>query len=78
MQVNGIMREGMLFTIEPMINAGGWKDITWPDEWTAVTRDGQRSAQFEHTLLVTADGCEALTKRLPSSPPLWWEAEQQA
>ncbi|KAL3143379.1 Microtubule-associated protein 1A [Trebouxia sp. C0009 RCD-2024] len=77
-KVNGIMREGMLFTIEPMINAGGWKDITWPDEWTAVTRDGQRSAQFEHTLLVTADGCEALTKRLPTSPPLWWEAEQQA
>ena len=75
MQVNGIMREGMLFTIEPMINAGSWKDITWPDEWTAVTKDGQRSAQFEHTLLVTADGCEALTKRLATSPPLWWEAQ---
>ena len=67
------MREGMIFTIEPMINAGGWKDFTWPDEWTAVTKDGQRSAQFEHTLLVTEDGCEALTKRLPTSSPLWWE-----
>lgn len=73
MQVNGIMREGMIFTIEPMINAGGWKDFTWPDEWTAVTKDGQRSAQFEHTLLVTADGCEALTKRLHTSLPLWWD-----
>ena len=73
MQATGVMKEGMLFTIEPMINAGEWKDVSWPDEWTAVTRDGKRSAQFEHTLLVTADGCEALTARLPTSPPLWWE-----
>ncbi|DBA68002.1 TPA: hypothetical protein ACH3X2_014034 [Trebouxia sp. C0005] len=77
-KAKGIMREGMTFSIEPMINAGVWKDMHWPDEWTCTTKDGRRSAQFEHTLLVTATGCEALTKRLPSSPPLWWEAEQQA
>lgn len=76
-KAKGIMKEGMTFSIEPMINAGAWKDTHWPDEWTCVTRDGKRSAQFEHTLLVTATGCEALTKRLPTSPPLWWEAEQQ-
>lgn len=78
MQAKGVMREGMTFSIEPMINAGEWKDVHWPDEWTAVTKDGERSAQFEHTLLVTADGCEALTKRLPTSPPLWWEVQHQA
>lgn len=51
------MKKGHVFTIEPMINAGVHKDITWPDNWTAVTADGQRSAQFEHTLLITEDGC---------------------
>jgi methionyl aminopeptidase len=67
---SGIMKEGHVFTIEPMINAGGWKDTLWPDNWTAATKDGKRSAQFEHTLLVTHDGVEVLTKRLESSPPL--------
>lgn len=43
---------------------GGWQDETWPDGWTAVTRDGKRSAQFEHTLLVTETGCDILTRRL--------------
>lgn len=66
----GIMRPGHIFTIEPMINEGTWKDVTWLDEWTAVTEDGKRSAQFEHTLLITEDGCEVLTKRLSDSPPL--------
>jgi methionyl aminopeptidase len=47
------MKPGHVFTIEPMINAGVHKDITWPDKWTAVTADGQRSAQFEHTILIT-------------------------
>lgn len=42
---------------------------------TAVTEDGKRSAQFEHTLLITSTGCEVLTERLPTSPPLWWEKE---
>lgn len=47
-------------------------DVTWPDGWTSVTRDGKRSAQFEHTLLVTESGCEILTERTSNSPPLWW------
>jgi methionyl aminopeptidase len=55
------MEEGMTFTIEPMINAGSAECIIWPDKWTAVTADLARSAQFEHTLLVTADGVEILT-----------------
>ena len=66
----GIMKAGHVFTIEPMINAGIHKDITWPDNWTAVTADGQRSAQFEHTLLITETGVEVLTARLETSPPL--------
>lgn len=74
LQAVGIMKEGQTFTIEPMISMGTYRDVTWPDAWTSCTADGRRSAQFEHTLLVTADGCEVLTKRLPSSPPLWWEA----
>ncbi len=56
-----IIEEGMTFTIEPMINAGGAACVIWPDKWTAVTADLSRSAQFEHTLLVTADGAEILT-----------------
>jgi methionyl aminopeptidase len=64
------MKPGHIFTIEPMINQGVQKDITWPDNWTAVTADGQRSAQFEHTLLITETGVEILTKRLEDSPPL--------
>lgn len=72
-QVPGIMREGHVFTIEPMINAGSYKDVTWPDGWTSSTADGKRSAQFEHTLVVTSTGCEVLTARLDSSPKLHWE-----
>ncbi|XP_023842543.1 methionine aminopeptidase 1 isoform X3 [Salvelinus sp. IW2-2015] len=60
----GVMKPGHVFTIEPMICEGGWQDETWPDGWTAVTRDGKRSAQFEHTLLVTETGCDILTRRL--------------
>lgn len=48
-------------------------DVTWPDNWTAVTADGSRSAQFEHTLLVTENGCEVLTAKLETSPPYFWE-----
>ncbi|XP_078425922.1 methionine aminopeptidase 1 [Cetorhinus maximus] len=60
----GVMKPGHVFTIEPMICEGAWHDETWPDSWTAVTKDGKRSAQFEHTLLVTETGCEILTRRL--------------
>lgn len=57
----GACKPGHVFTIEPMINEGVWNDKTWPDKWTAATLDGKRSAQFEHTLLVTEDGVEILT-----------------
>uniref|UniRef100_A0A2N9IIV1 Methionine aminopeptidase n=1 Tax=Fagus sylvatica TaxID=28930 RepID=A0A2N9IIV1_FAGSY len=67
----GVMKAGQTFTIEPMINAGVWRDRMWPDGWTAVTADGKRSAQFEHTLLVTETGVEVLTGRLPSSPNVY-------
>lgn len=56
-----VIEEGMTFTIEPMINAGGAECRFWSDKWTAVTTDLSRSAQFEHTILVTADGAEILT-----------------
>ncbi|RAL05405.1 methionine aminopeptidase [Aspergillus ibericus CBS 121593] len=64
----GAAKEGMCFTIEPMVALGSWRERIWPDNWTAVTVDGGRSAQFEHTLLVTKDGVEVLTARLPDSP----------
>ncbi|XP_056174083.1 methionine aminopeptidase 1A isoform X2 [Syzygium oleosum] len=67
----GVMKAGQTFTIEPMINAGVCRDRMWPDGWTAVTADGKRSAQFEHTLLVTESGVEVLTARLPSSPDVF-------
>jgi methionyl aminopeptidase len=57
-----ILKPGMIFTIEPMINMGSKKDEIWDDNWTAVTVDGLPSAQFEHTLLVTQDGVEILTQ----------------
>ncbi|EAN95406.1 metallo- peptidase, Clan MG, Family M24 [Trypanosoma cruzi] len=57
----GMMRPGHVFTIEPMINLGTWQDVTWPDNWTSTTRDGRRSAQFEHTMVVTNDGAELFT-----------------
>jgi methionyl aminopeptidase len=56
-----LLEPGMTFTIEPMVNVGSWRHKMWPDEWTAVTSDGKRSAQFEHSLLVTDDGVEVLT-----------------
>ena len=64
----GTAKPGMTFTIEPMISLGSYRDKTWPDDWTSVTSDGSRTAQFEHTLLVTDDGFEVLTARFPDSP----------
>ncbi len=52
---------GMVFTIEPMINAGDWPVKILKDRWTAVTRDGSLSAQWEHTVVVTSDGVDVLT-----------------
>jgi len=57
------LREGMVFTIEPMLNRGGRSVRTEDDGWTVVTRDGSLSAQFEHTVAVTARGVAVLTLR---------------
>ena len=66
----GVMKEGMTFTIEPMFNeSSSHKVVHWPDGWTAVTTNGARSAQYEHTLLITSDGVEVLTERTKSSRP---------
>ncbi len=56
------LRAGMAFTIEPMINLGAPAVRVLSDRWTVVTEDGALSAQFEHTVLVTRDGCEVLTR----------------
>ena len=58
---NEVMEEGMVFTIEPMLNLGGIEWEQWDDDWTVVTEDRGRSAQFEHTIVVTEDGAEILT-----------------
>ncbi len=55
------LREGMFFTVEPMINLGRPQVKVLSDGWTAVTRDRSLSAQFEHTIGITADGCEIFT-----------------
>ena len=56
------IQEGMIFTIEPMINLGGFETKTLNDGWTAVTKDKSLSAQFEHTIGVTRDSCEIFTQ----------------
>ena len=56
-----VLREGMFFTIEPMINAGRYDVKILDDGWTAVTKDRSMSAQFEHSLGVTTDGYEVFT-----------------
>ena len=58
-----VLEEGMVFTIEPMINAGKARTRMLPDGWTAVTADHKLSAQWEHTIAVTRDGFDVLTKR---------------
>ena len=64
-----MLREGMVFTIEPMLNQGTRKVTTERDGWTVVTGDRKLSAQFEHTVAVTAGGAEVLTLRQDESPP---------
>lgn len=56
------LRPGMTFALEPMVNAGGWKTRVLGDDWTVVTADGKRSAHFEHTVAVTKNGAEILTR----------------
>ena len=58
-----VLEEGMVFTIEPMINAGKAQTKLLPDGWTVVTKDHKLSAQWEHTIAVTRDGFEVLTRR---------------
>ena len=57
------LRPGMAIAIEPMVNLGTWRTQTLEDDWTVITADGELSAHFEHTLLVTEDGVEVLTAR---------------
>ena len=86
------MKAGMVFTIEPMINVGGYQTEVMDDEWTVLTMDRSLSAQFEHTILVTREGCEVLTARKdvarhsedkpfsdigPLSAPAAWSARQE-
>ena len=83
------LKAGWVFTIEPMINIGGYETELMDDEWTVLTRDRSLSAQFEHTVLVTKTGVEVLTRRNhvlrhsedlpwsdvgPLSAPAAWEA----
>ena len=63
------LKEGMIFTIEPMINAGKAAISELPDGWTIVTKDRSLSAQWEHTVVVTANGVEVLTCS-PKAPPV--------
>ena len=56
------LKKGMVFTIEPMLNEGKPDLEILPDKWTAVTKDGLTSAQFEHTIALVDDGCEVLTR----------------
>ncbi len=64
-----VLQEGMTFTIEPMVNQGSRKLVQEDDDWTVVTADGKLSAQFEHTVAVTATGVEVLTLRSDETPP---------
>ena len=56
-----LLEEGMVLAVEPMINAGTYKTKTLSDGWTVVTKDGRKSAHFEHTIAITKKGCEILT-----------------
>jgi len=64
------LREGMVFTIEPMVNQGARKVSTESDGWTVVTKDRKLSAQFEHTVVVTRSGVDVLTLRRDELPML--------
>lgn len=85
------MKAGMVFTIEPMINLGGYQTELMDDQWTVLTADRSLSAQFEHSVLVTREGAEVLTARRavakhsedlpwaevgPLSAPAAWAAKQ--
>jgi methionyl aminopeptidase len=72
-RANMVVRPGMTFTIEPMITLGSWQHkMVFDDDWTAVTADGKRTAQFEHTIVVTDDGADVLTAPGAVSPSAPW------
>ena len=64
-----VMAPGMIFTIEPMVNAGKKEIRTMKDGWTVKTKDRSLSAQYEHTIVVTDNGCEILTLRKDDTIP---------
>ncbi|VFP79634.1 type I methionyl aminopeptidase [Candidatus Erwinia haradaeae] len=64
-----ILKQGMVFTIEPMINAGDSQIYRMPDGWTVKTKDHSLSAQYEHTIVVTHNGCEVVTLRKDDTIP---------
>ena len=69
------MKEGWVFTIEPMVNLGVYDTECMDDDWTVLTADRKLSAQFEHTIVVTRTGCEVLTSRpavVKSSEDVAW------
>jgi methionyl aminopeptidase len=57
-----MLKAGMTFCVEPMVNEGTWRVRTLDDDWTVVTADGKLSAHFEHTVAITAGGFEILTR----------------
>ncbi len=59
---NVVIKEGMTLALEPMINEGGWEIFLAPDGWTYKTADGKLNGHWEHTVVVTKNGCEILTK----------------
>ncbi len=64
----GMINELIVYQYNTFLLLGTWRDILWDDNWTSVTEDGQRSAQFEHTFLVTDTGCDTLTARSSGQP----------
>jgi methionyl aminopeptidase len=68
-----VIEPGMVFTIEPMITVGSWRARMWPDGWTAATEDRRRTAQFEHTIVVTDDGAEILTVPSDTADHPYWQ-----
>ena len=58
-----LLAEGMTIAIEPMVNAGGYEVLVGPDKWTVITKDGSYSAHFEHTIAITGNGPEILTRK---------------
>lgn len=71
--LNDIIEVGMTFTIEPMITVGSWRSRMWDDGWTASTADGGRTAQFEHTLLITENGPQILTTPTNTVGHPYWD-----